>query len=182
MSFTSSYFPLVTFCDMERQILGKMEINTLQCVLMLNFINEKIFIMIWYWIFLLFFISLADFIITFVQYVLPQCREISIKFYLQEGELDEWSCFLLKDKRLLRIYVVEFLGLDGALLLRFLDNHAGIIVTRIITNGLWQYFCRFYGDSSFCTSREIVVNVEKFEIADSYSLSLSPIASLSRMN
>lgn len=37
---------------MERQTLGKVQINTLQCVLMLNFINEKIFFMLWYWMYL----------------------------------------------------------------------------------------------------------------------------------
>nr|CDQ05623.1 BMA-INX-14, isoform c [Brugia malayi] len=144
MQFTSSYFPLITFCDMERQTLGKVEINTFQCVLMLNFINEKIFFMLWYWICLLFVLSLTDFIITLVQCLRPQCREALIKFYLQEGEFDDNYFLLLKDKRYLHIYIMEFLGLDGVLLLRFINNHAGIKVTRDITVGLWYCFRGFY--------------------------------------
>uniref|UniRef100_A0AAF5Q2G7 Innexin n=1 Tax=Wuchereria bancrofti TaxID=6293 RepID=A0AAF5Q2G7_WUCBA len=142
--FTSSYFPLITFCDIERQTLGKVEINTLQCVLMLNFINEKIFFMLWYWISLLFVLSLTDFIITLVQCLRPQCREALIKFYLQGGEFDDKYFFLLRDERYLHIYIMEFLGLDGVLLLRFINNHAGIKVTQDITVGLWHCFCGFY--------------------------------------
>ncbi|VBB34320.1 unnamed protein product [Acanthocheilonema viteae] len=130
MPFISSYFPLITFCDMEQQTLGKVEMNTLQCVLMLNFINEKIFFMLWYWISL-------------------------------ESELNDECCFLLQDKRRLHIYATEFLGLDGALLLRFINNHAGIITARDITVGLWHYFCDFYQDSNCYISREAVANIKK---------------------
>uniref|UniRef100_A0A0R3RK83 Innexin n=1 Tax=Elaeophora elaphi TaxID=1147741 RepID=A0A0R3RK83_9BILA len=151
---TPSYFPLITFCDMERSTLGKSEINTLQCVLMLNFINQKIFFMLWYWISLLFFISLIDFIGTFVQCVQLHRRENLLKFYLQvilksrqKDEMTDEEYFLLKDKGRLRICAIEFLGLDGALLLRFINDHAGIIVTRDISVGLWHYFCTFYQHS-----------------------------------
>uniref|UniRef100_A0A0M3J5B1 Innexin n=1 Tax=Anisakis simplex TaxID=6269 RepID=A0A0M3J5B1_ANISI len=44
------YFPRVTFCDIERHTLGRMQIDTFQCVLMLNVINEKLFVMLWFWI------------------------------------------------------------------------------------------------------------------------------------
>ncbi|VDN58096.1 unnamed protein product [Dracunculus medinensis] len=37
---------------MGRHTLSNIEINTLQCVIMLNTINEKIFCILWYWIFL----------------------------------------------------------------------------------------------------------------------------------
>uniref|UniRef100_A0A914R4X2 Innexin n=1 Tax=Parascaris equorum TaxID=6256 RepID=A0A914R4X2_PAREQ len=47
---TIHYFPRVTFCDMERYIIGQVEHDTFQCVLMLNVINEKLFLMLWYWI------------------------------------------------------------------------------------------------------------------------------------
>ncbi|VDM42777.1 unnamed protein product [Toxocara canis] len=47
---TLHYFPRVTFCDMERYTLGHVEVDTFQCVLMLNVINEKLFIMLWFWI------------------------------------------------------------------------------------------------------------------------------------
>uniref|UniRef100_A0A1I7VN08 Innexin n=1 Tax=Loa loa TaxID=7209 RepID=A0A1I7VN08_LOALO len=131
----------------------------------------------------LFVISLTNFMITFVRCVQPQCREILIKFYLQgEGELNEDDCFLLKDKRRLHIYAMEFLGLDGALLLRFIDDHVGVIVTHDITIGLWQHFCRFYGDSNFYTFRGIVTSVKRSEIACSYSSPLSSTAFLSRID
>lgn len=55
---TIHYFPRVTFCDMERYIIGQVEHDTFQCVLMLNVINEKLFLMLWYWIAFVSFTSL----------------------------------------------------------------------------------------------------------------------------
>ncbi|VDN08096.1 unnamed protein product [Thelazia callipaeda] len=50
MTEASHYFPVVTFCDLERRTVNENERSTLQCVLMLNFIIEKIFFMLWYWL------------------------------------------------------------------------------------------------------------------------------------
>uniref|UniRef100_A0A915PKI7 Innexin n=1 Tax=Setaria digitata TaxID=48799 RepID=A0A915PKI7_9BILA len=178
ISFMSTYFPIITFCDLERQFSGTVETNTLQCVLILNFINEKIFFILWYWISLLFVVSLANFITTFVQCVLPRYRKDLVEFYLQNGELNDEEWFSLKDEKRLSVYVKEFLGLDGVLLLRFINDHAGAIVTRDIAVSLWHAFCQ--ENSSFLICHRTAPKVEESEIMNTYSAVRSPTVSLNR--
>ena len=45
-----THFPLLTLCDVPLRKLGQKEVVTLQCVLMINAINEKVFAFLWYWL------------------------------------------------------------------------------------------------------------------------------------
>ncbi|VDM38082.1 unnamed protein product [Toxocara canis] len=117
---TIHYFPRVTFCDMERYTIGQTELDTFQCVLMLNVINEKLFLMLWYWIVFLIVVALLNFVYTVSHLVQPWCREAIIRFY------------------------VQVLGTDGVLMLRFVHSHAGAIVARDITVRLFRAYNCIY--------------------------------------
>ena len=46
---TAQYFPLITFCDFKIKEQGGVNDHTIQCVLMNNIFNEKIYIFFWFW-------------------------------------------------------------------------------------------------------------------------------------
>ncbi|OAF69599.1 hypothetical protein A3Q56_02665 [Intoshia linei] len=61
---THNLFPKTTFCDIEIKRLGNNHVESMQCALPLNLLNEKIFLFYWFWCYFLLFVILIGIINT----------------------------------------------------------------------------------------------------------------------
>lgn len=131
----SGNFPRVTLCDFEVRVLGNVHRHTVQCVLMVNMFNEKIFLFLWFWYFLLAFATISSLGYWLFISTMPGRRINFVGKYLIgiEG-------YKMVDQQSLRRFVLNFLRHDGVFLLRMTATHAGELVCCELAKKLWDEF------------------------------------------
>uniref|UniRef100_A0A914GR99 Innexin n=1 Tax=Globodera rostochiensis TaxID=31243 RepID=A0A914GR99_GLORO len=58
----------------------------LQCVLMINMFNEKIYLFIWFWFLLVAASTLINFLYCLISLVLPISRELQLRLLLKQAK------------------------------------------------------------------------------------------------
>ncbi|VDP07734.1 unnamed protein product [Soboliphyme baturini] len=132
----SGNFPRVTMCDFEVKVLGNVHRHTVQCVLMINMFNEKIFLFLWFWYILLGISTLGSLLYWLFISSVPGRQINFVGKYLIgiEG-------YKMVDSQSLRRFVVNFLRQDGVYVLRMTAAHAGELVCCELSKLLWNNFC-----------------------------------------
>uniref|UniRef100_A0A0K0DZ61 Innexin n=1 Tax=Strongyloides stercoralis TaxID=6248 RepID=A0A0K0DZ61_STRER len=77
-NFYSQYFPKVGFCDYKRIDVGTVMSNHVECTLMINILNEKIFMFAWFWNVILLLITMGNVIYFSLYLLVPQLRKIMV--------------------------------------------------------------------------------------------------------
>ncbi|VDK79708.1 unnamed protein product [Litomosoides sigmodontis] len=80
---TTGYFPRVLYCDYMKHELANVQRKTVQCALVINILNEKVFALMSAWLLLLLAINVISTVYTITILFAPTCREHSILNYLQ---------------------------------------------------------------------------------------------------
>ncbi|CAI5454473.1 unnamed protein product [Caenorhabditis angaria] len=133
----SGVFPRVTLCDFSVRKLANTHRYTVQCVLMINMFNEKIYLFIWFWFLFVLITTGINAICTIYRLSISSSRNNYIRSLLS-GPGHQFK----DDSSKLPIRKFTYYGLkqDGVLLMRFIDDHAGAIVTKEICEALFQNY------------------------------------------
>uniref|UniRef100_A0A1I7SDL3 Innexin n=1 Tax=Bursaphelenchus xylophilus TaxID=6326 RepID=A0A1I7SDL3_BURXY len=131
---TSGVFPRISLCDFQVRVMGNIQEHTIQCVLVINIFNEKIFIFLWFWYVFLLVFTAGSFLYWLLVAFFPWPNIRFIKRHLEMSELDIDPDE--KDKEVRR-FVKKFLRIDGLFVLRMLTLHSGVIFGTEVIQELW---------------------------------------------
>uniref|UniRef100_A0A914CAY9 Innexin n=1 Tax=Acrobeloides nanus TaxID=290746 RepID=A0A914CAY9_9BILA len=155
----SGHFPRVTLCDFEVRYLANLNRYTVQCALLINILNEKVFAFFWCWYLVLVIITTfsalfwltnfivqserVDYVLKYMQIAASSDKEKRRKYYKDASRNPDENvkeAFHLPDPYLLNKFVHEFLKTDGIFTLRLMANHAGELVVVTVVKSLWKEF------------------------------------------
>lgn len=150
------YFPRVVFCDVDKLEVAQPLSYTFQCVLMFNFVNEKIFLLLFGWLTLLLVVNLT---LAVRQTLFLVCTPFR---FLIARQLLPSSCVLFRNmsssgvqsNELISYFVHTSLGCDGIFLLEAVASHSGRIIAREIATELFQILIKKRNDVEFNSSLE----------------------------
>ena len=142
----SKRFPRVTLCDFHIREVGIVHRYTVQCVLPINLFNEKIFLVLWFWILLLAAFNMGDFISWLLRILSVESRsayvrrKLAMKLSSDDGSPDsEQSRF--DRKTMSKAFVRDYLQEDGCFALRLLARNGQDIIVGEIIDQLFAHFC-----------------------------------------
>uniref|UniRef100_A0A0N5AAY5 Innexin n=1 Tax=Syphacia muris TaxID=451379 RepID=A0A0N5AAY5_9BILA len=127
----TSHFPRVTLCDFTVRVLGNLHRHTVQCVLMINMFNEKIFIFVWFWLLTAAFLSIHSF---------GYWLFTSVTNYTGRKMIDIATVRGQRRKFLVDEFLTDVLRPDGLFLIRLIQANSGDLVTYELIKTLWQRF------------------------------------------
>ncbi|KAH9524014.1 Innexin unc-7 [Bulinus truncatus] len=132
----STRFPRVTLCDFKIRQLQNIQTWTVQCVLPINLFNEKIFIVIWFWLVFVATLSCINLVSWLYRVIFKRNRAGYIKKYLKiNNELQ--SGF---DKKLCQKFADEYLRDDGVFVIRVIAKNSTDLVATDLVDKLWKLY------------------------------------------
>ncbi|CAF1118293.1 unnamed protein product [Adineta ricciae] len=153
----SPYFPRITLCDLRIREVGNLHRYTVQCVLPINMLNEKLFSLVWFWLIYVFISNLISFAFTLYYTCVPQSRVNFIRD-LYRKSVSKPNI----DESVIQEFTRDFLMQDGVLILRILERNAqAFISTDVVNNLLRNYTTKQQSNRQHTSpppSSEIVLN------------------------
>src|SRR6218665_378925 len=130
----SDRFPRVSMCDYRIRQNTNVHRYTVQCVLPINLFNEKIFTVLWFWLFILA-------VLTLIALVHWLCRLIywPVNYRFVKRKLNFFED-VHQDSSSLKRFADNYLRRDGLFILRLVAKNAGDLVATEILTALWDNF------------------------------------------
>uniref|UniRef100_A0A5S6QDG0 Innexin n=1 Tax=Trichuris muris TaxID=70415 RepID=A0A5S6QDG0_TRIMR len=134
----TGHFPRVTVCDFEVRELGNLHRHSVQCVLMINMFNEKIFLFLWWWFLILIVANSLSLLSWLVVLLVDTLNVRLIRDYLKT--LDYPALKRKEFEYNLRDFMRKFLRPDGIFLLRLISCNSGDVVSREMVDCMWRRY------------------------------------------
>ncbi|CAI4229945.1 unnamed protein product [Auanema sp. JU1783] len=134
----SGHFPRVTMCDFEVRVLGAKHNHVVQCVLMINMFNEKVYLFLWFWLLGVAMYTACNLLYWVSQLLSEDKRRSYIATYLKVFRLVEDDD--RSSERTLNKFVSQGLRCDGVFLTHLISKNAGDIITTDLVATLWGRF------------------------------------------
>jgi hypothetical protein len=128
----SPYFPRVTLCDLRIREIGNLHHYTIQCVLPINMLNEKVFSLAWFWFIYIFISNLYSFISTLYQTFI---KSYQINFIRDLYRISNSK--ILINEVLFEKFLRDFLKQDGILILHLIHHNGQAFLASEIVKHLY---------------------------------------------
>lgn len=148
----SPRFPRVTMCDFTIRKLGENNHrNTIQCVLPINLFNEKIFIIIYFWLIFVAAMSVYSFLTWIITFT-SGSRASFVRRYLiindrlnyhRHSSSTQASDLTTMEAKIFDAFLYEYLKQDGVFLLRIVKKSTNDIVAGELVCALWDNFKQY---------------------------------------
>ncbi|CAD5231617.1 unnamed protein product [Bursaphelenchus xylophilus] len=138
----TGFFPRVSYCNIARLKLSYDDSHIVQCALMINMLNEKAFVMIYFWLVLLMIPTMLNLAYSFIIMCAAPVRVWQTKQYLRQvlNENNNNNGKGYAEYCMVRKFVGDLLSFDGLLLLRFVQTHAGFLVASELASELFTLY------------------------------------------
>uniref|UniRef100_A0AC35GD58 Innexin n=1 Tax=Panagrolaimus sp. PS1159 TaxID=55785 RepID=A0AC35GD58_9BILA len=133
----SGYFPRVSICDFTIRQVANIQKYSVQCVLVINIFNEKIFILLWFWYIILAIATVVSFLYWCLMIAFSEFGKMFIKSNLELSDL-EWNG--KKKRKEIKTFVDDYLKQDGVFVLRMVSMHAGVIFATELVASLFKTY------------------------------------------
>ncbi|XP_046329070.2 innexin unc-9-like [Haliotis rufescens] len=122
------------FCDIDVYMLKNLRKFTVQCILPITEIYEKMFIFLWYWVFLLAVITILNLVLWAGFLFIPFLRDGRIAAHINAAKGSR------PDEPNVTRFIRSFLGIDGVLVLAMISRNSSELVAADLTQHLYQVF------------------------------------------
>ncbi|CAG9538363.1 unnamed protein product [Cercopithifilaria johnstoni] len=133
---STGLFPRVTMCDFKIRVMGNVHHHTIQCVLMANMFNEKIYIALWWWLLIIIILTAINFL--YWLYVLNSITS-SYRFLIRLVRLGQPQEEMTS--HLTQMFVEQFVG-DTTLVLRLVTQNTSELVASNVAARLFDIFAK----------------------------------------
>jgi len=127
----TGFFPRITFCDLPFKGVGQGRTHTVQCLLMINIFTEKAYVIVYFWFLALFVMTFVD--LYWAAITLLARPRAPISSFAKPSFKGDYKPYLE--------FCGQFMSKNGALLVRFVNEHAGSVTAyKLVENlaTLWK--------------------------------------------